>query len=310
MPTKNMLSKLLFISLFLSLPVSARADRPLVVTTTSTLADLVQQILGPQFEVKSIAKGSQDPHYVEAKPSYTVSVRKAKAVVAVGLDLEVGWLPLVLRGARNPSVLPGNPGFIDASQFITPIEMASGKVDRAQGDVHGLGNPHYLLNPDKVKLVIQGLGKKFESLFPEKASDIQTSTKNLLLKIDEKQTVWKKSLSPAQKFITYHKTLNDFFVAFELITAGNIEPKPGIPPTASHIIGLINLIKQENIKCLLVESFFETRAAQRIQTSTKVGVAVVPVEVAATPKATDWFALIDSIVSGINNCQANGVNRD
>ncbi len=283
--------------------------RPLIVTTTTTLADLIQNSVGSDFEVYSITKGPQDPHYVEAKPSFMVKVRKAKAIVSVGLDLEVGWLPLVLRGARNPNLLPGKSGYIDASQFIHPIEAVSGKVDRSQGDIHGLGNPHYLLNPDKAQKVLEGLSIKFQHLFPEKAEAIKKSTAAYLKTLRTRQITWEKRLKPGGQFISYHKTLNDFFLSFGLNFVGAIESKPGIPPSARHILQLIKTIEQQKVSCIVVESFFETNAAIRLQKSTQVGISVVPTEVKATPSAINYLELIETLVNGIKNCSTGEVYR-
>lgn len=303
MPTKA-----IFLCVVFGLSSWAQA-KPLIVTTTTTLADLVQNTVGPGFDVFSITKGPQDPHYVEAKPSFMVKVRKAQAVVSVGLELEIGWLPLILRGARNPHLLPGQPGYLDASQWIQPIEVISGKVDRSEGDIHGLGNPHYLLNPNKARKVVEGLSERFQKLFPENADAIKAATSHYLKTWGPRMADWKKRLKPGSKFISYHRTLNDFFKAFDLNFIGAIEAKPGIPPSARHILQLIKTLQQQQVSCILVESFFETNAAIRLQKSTQVGIAVVPVEVKATASASGYLELIETIVKGIENCRVNEVHR-
>ena len=142
-----------------------------VVTTTTTLRSITERIAAGRVRVESVAKGPQDPHFVEAKPSYTVRLREADLLVAIGLDLEIGWLPNVIRGARNPKVAPGGPGHLEAGALVRAIEIPAGKVDRSQGDVHPLGNPHFVLDPVRAAEAARGISARLAALDPAGAGE-------------------------------------------------------------------------------------------------------------------------------------------
>lgn len=290
----------------------ARAAELKVVTTTTTLKSIVQAIGGDRVSVKSITKGPQDPHFVEAKPSYMVDLRSADLLVAVGLDLEVGWLPNVSRGARNPGVLPGAKGYLETGSVIDPIEVPHGKVDRAEGDVHPAGNPHYYLDPQRTLKAARAVKDRLVQLDSAGRAQYEAGYSAFKRDLEARLADWQARVKKARvdKAVTYHKTLNYFFDRFGLKQAGAIEPKPGIPPTAKHVLSLIRKIRDERIPCILVESFFERDAAERIRKSVPVFVKGVPVEVEALEGAKDYFALIESIVTAVEECGRWQATRD
>ncbi len=209
-----------------------------VVATTQDLAYFAKVIGGEAAEVQSILKGYQDPHFAAARPSYMVAVSRADLVLSVGLDLEIGWLPLILQGARNPSVMPGNPGFLDCSQFITPIEVPPAGADRSKGDLHPKGNPHYWLDPERALAVARGVAERMTQLDQGNAATFQKGLERLQDEIKKAQREVQAILtgSPSPPVVTYHVTFSYLFERFGLHATAYIEPKPGIPPTPSHLI--------------------------------------------------------------------------
>ena len=300
-----------FLLAFQGFPIEAFAKLN-VLTTTTTLKSIAQSIGGQYIKVTSMTKGSQDPHFVEAKPSYMIKARKADLIITVGLELEIGWLPNIIRGSRNPKIMDGNPGHFEANRFITPIEVQHGRVDRSQGDVHGLGNPHFTLDPTRAIEIAKAISKRLSKLDASNEVHYQKSVTDFEKKINQKLLEWTERIKQTgiEKVVTYHKTLNYFLHRFHLKLLGEIEPKPGIPPTAKHILSLMETIKREKVSCILVESFFETNAAERIKKSIPVHIEVVPTEVNATRKATDYEALIETIVFSIEKCGEKKRKKD
>ena len=275
-----------------------------VLTTTTTLKSIVEAVGGDYVEVDSITRGPQDPHFVEAKPSYMIKTRRADLVISVGLDLEIGWLSNIIRGARNPNVMKGSSGYLEAGTLIEPIEIPKGKIDRSQGDVHSLGNPHFTLDPIRVVKVAEGISKRLSELDTENKLHFKKNMEIFTNKLNQNFLDWNRRIkvTGVKQVITYHKTLNYFLHRFGLELSGSIEPKAGIPPTARHILSLIETIKKKKVSCVLVESFFETSAAERIKKSVSVQIEVVPTEVRATKEAVDYEALIEALVASIEKC--------
>jgi zinc/manganese transport system substrate-binding protein len=244
-----------------------------ILTTTTDLKYLVQTIGGDKVDVDSICKGTQDPHYLEAKPSYSLKANKADLMVSIGLDLEIGWLPLIIAGARNPDIINHH---LVAGNFVDTIEKPIGPVSRSMGDVHPLGNPHILLDPlnavkvaEKIKDRLSLMDKDNEAVFSKNFADF----KNL---ITEKMKVWEKH--SGKKVITYHSTLSYFYKRFGITNVAILEPKPGIPPSASHILDVMKTAKEQNVQLALVENFFDPSVAERVAKEVP-GMKVKPVAV-------------------------------
>src|SRR5499433_4442042 len=236
-------------------PPSAEAKKLKVITTLTDLASLTQEVGGDKIDVEALAKGYQDPHFVEAKPSFLLKLRNADLLISVGLDLEIGWLPPLITQSGNGKIQVGGQGYLDASQFAEILEIPQGKVTRAEGDVHPLGNPHYWLDPDNGRRIAKGIAAKLAELDPEDAAYFQQREKDFEKRLAEAELKWAAQMAPyrGRKIVTYHRSWPNFAKHFGLDVVGYIEPRPGIPPTPSHTVELVNMMKRENIKIQLIE---------------------------------------------------------
>ncbi len=282
-------------------PVLAQAKLK-VVTTISDLAAVAREVGGDEVSVESIAKGTQDPHFIEAKPSYMLKVSQADLLVAVGLELEEGWLPSLVRCARNPTVRSGEKGMLELGPKLDPLEISQGKVTRADGDVHPDGNPHFYLDPIRMgraaELIAERMGQLDTTHAPEFAKRGKAFHERMKTKTEAWLTRIKKS--GVKKVITYHKTLTYFFDRFAIENPAILEPKPGIPPTSGHIIEVIQLMKEQKIPLLLVENYFDVSVTKKITGevpgSRTVGIAV---DVEGEPGLKTTDDLIEQLVKAI-----------
>lgn len=297
-----MRTKLFFLFCFVSLSTFAKVR---VVTTTEDLASLTRSVGGDLVEVTPIAKGTQDPHSIEAKPSFLVTLSKADLLIAIGLSLEQGWLPLLQRGARQPKLLPGNSGFLDVSEVIKPIEIVT-NADRSEGDVHPFGNPHYMADPENALLVAGAIAKKLGEIDKENAVKYQGGLEKLKGSLTAKIADWKKRLAKLKgmKVVGYHKTFNYFFHFFGFEATGYLEPKPGIPPTAQHILGLMELVKRQKVTVIVMEDYFDDKAAKSLATQTGVPMLALPAYVGGSEKTQDYESWYEYLVT-----QFEKVNR-
>ena len=271
-----------------------------VYTTTTNLADVARQIGGEQVVVESLCKGTQDPHYLEAKPSYTFKLSKADLLISIGADLEVGWLPLVIRGSRNPKLREGQKGHLVASKAISLMDINSENTSRSMGDVHPEGNPHFMLSPLKSIEVAQAISKKFIELNPQQSKFFEKRLKSYEFQINNLMKKWRKKVKRGTKVITYHKTLTYFYDDFGIENIDVLEPKPGIPPSASHVIRLIQKVKKLNVTKIIVENYFDDAVAQRIKRETPdVTISVVPVAVMGQEGILNIFDLYEYLSSQI-----------
>lgn len=284
-----------------SSPLLAKVN---VVTTTTNLADLTKRVGGNHVNVSSIAKGSQDIHFIEAKPSYMVKMSKADLLVSVGFDLEAGWLPLIQRGARNPKIGKGKSGFMEVAELVPNVlEVPKGKVTRADGDVHPEGNPHVTLSPTNAVIIAEAIAKKLGEIDKDHASEFLANSKKFSEQINAKMPGWKQKIeaSKVKDIVTYHKTLSYFLDTFGLKSAIQIEPKPGVPPSAKHILKVIKTIKDDKIPLILVANYFDDSAAKRIHKETPgVKVKTVPAAVDGNSEVSDIIALYDYLVNAVS----------
>lgn len=271
-----------------------------IVTTTVDLSSLVKTIGGDHVDVTAIAKGTQDPHYVEAKPSFLVAISRADLVISIGLSLESGWLPLLLRGARKPSLLPGQSGFLQVSDAITPIEILE-SADRSDGDVHPEGNPHFMADPGRVLKVIDSISKKLQDMTPDHAAEFKLNSDKLKKQLEIKMIDWRKRLAKIKnkKVIGYHKSFNYFFDFFGFEAVGYLEPKPGIPPTAQHIIKLTDLAVKKNVKLLIIEDFFDPKPGHTLADKIGAKVVLLPAYVGGAENLKDYIDWFEYLVSQI-----------
>src|SRR6202171_3572168 len=217
-------------------PSMAAAKKLNVITATTDLASLAQEIGGDKINVESMAKGYQDPHFVEAKPSFLLKLRQADLLVVVGLQLEIGWLPPLITQSGNPRIQVGAPGYLDASQFAEILEIPQGTVTRAEGDVHPLGNPHYWLDPDNGRRIARGIASKLADLDPADGASFQQRFQDFDKRLTAAEQKWDAEMKPyrGRKVVTYHRSLPNFAKHFGLDVIGYVEPRPGIPPTPSQ----------------------------------------------------------------------------
>jgi ABC-type Zn uptake system ZnuABC Zn-binding protein ZnuA len=230
-------------------PQIAAAKKLNVITATTDLAALAQEVGGDKINVESLARGYQDPHFVEAKPSYLLKLRQADLLVIVGLQLEIGWLPPLITQSGNARVQVGANGYLDASQFAEILEIPQGAITRAMGDVHPLGNPHYWLDPDNGRRVAKGIAVKLGEMDPQDASYFQQRDQDFERRLAEADKKWQADMRPfhGRKVVTYHNSAPNFARHFGLDVVGFVEPRPGIPPTPSHTLDVINMMKRDHV---------------------------------------------------------------
>jgi zinc/manganese transport system substrate-binding protein len=279
----------------LLLPSQAEAKKLKVITTLTDLASLTQEVGGDKVDVEALAKGYQDPHFVEPKPSFLLKLRNADVLILVGLDLEIGWLPPLITQSGNGKIQPGSQGYLDASQFAQILEIPQGNVTRAEGDVHPQGNPHYWLDPDNGRRMAKGIAAKLSSLDPEDQAYFQQREQDFEKRLAEADKKWLAQMAPyrGRKVVTYHRSWPNFAKHFNLDVIGYIEPRPGIPPTPSHTIDLVNQMKRENVKLELIEPYFDSKTPNSIASMTNGKVVVLMPSVGGKPEITDYFKLFD-----------------
>ena len=282
-------------SLALFSPTIAQAKKLNVVTSTTDMAALTQEVGGDKVTVEAIAKGYQDPHFVEAKPSFLLRLRQADLLISVGLQLEIGWLPPLITQSGNPRIQVGAPGYLDASQFAEILEIPQGPVTRAEGDVHPLGNPHYWLDPDNGRRIARGIATKLGDLDPPDGAYFQQRFQDFDKRLTTAEQKWEAEMKPyhGRKVVTYHRSFPNFAKHFGLDVIGYVEPRPGIPPTPSHTLELINLMKRENCKIVLVEPYFDLKTPQSIGRATGAQVIVYLPSVGGEKQVTNYFELFD-----------------
>ena len=268
-----------------------------VVTTTQDLASLVNFIAQDKVELSFIAKGYQDPHFVEAKPSYLLKLRDADLLIAVGLELEIGWLPVLVKDSRNPKILAGK-GYLEASSNCEILEKPTGQLTRAGGDIHPFGNPHFWLDPNNGKIMAQNIARRLSELDPANSNFYQSNLDLFVKRLADKQKEWEGLIEPYRgtKIVTYHNSWPNFAKYFGLEIIGYVEPKPGIPPSPSHIFKLVNQMKEENCKVILMEPYFDVKTPESIARKTGANLAVVPPTVGGVKEITDYFGLFDYAV--------------
>ena len=282
--------------LFLMLLAPAMASAQLkVVATTEDLGSLTREIGGDKVAVTSLAKGYQDPHFVDPKPSFILAVSRADLLIVVGRELEVGWLTPLLTSSRNSKIQPGSKGYLDASLTVKILEIPTGQITRAMGDVHPLGNPHYWLDPGNGRRMAQVIRDKLSELSPnDKALFAQRYTDfDQRLAAAEKR--WDAAMAPYKgtKIVTYHRSWPNFMERFGLEVMGYVEPKPGIPPSPSHTVDLINEMKRLGAKLIVVEPYFDLKTPQAIANQTSGKVLILAPSVGGTKEATDYITLFD-----------------
>ena len=290
------------------LPASRAAAVVNVVATTEDLASLAREVGGDRVKVDALARGYQDPHFVEAKPSFVFILNKADLLLAVGRELELGWLPPLVLQSRNAKIQPGAAGYLDASLTARILEVPTGPVTRAMGDVHPQGNPHYWLDPANGRRIAQAVQARLSQVSPADAAYFAQRYADFDRRLAEAEKRWDAAMLPYRgtRVVTYHRSWPNFCERFGLDVIGYVEPKPGIPPSPAHTIQLMATMKREGVKLLLVEPYFDEKTPNSIGRETGVPVLVLPPSVGGEKQITDYIALFDHAVGAVVDALRKG----
>ncbi len=297
---KKILSILLILSAFS--PFAGVAEAKLnVVTTLPDLGALAREVGGDNVEVSTMAKPTEDPHFVDARPSFVVQLRNADVLIDGGAELEIGWLPPLLQNARNPKIEVGKPGRVQASQGIRLMEVP-GNLTRAAGDVHALGNPHFAIDPIIAKAIAQHIMQSFSALDSANAATYQKNYDRFTTAIDAKLQEWGAAMLPfkGQHVVAYHDSWPYFAHRFGIEIDIFLEPKPGIPPSPSHLAEVIAQMKAQHIKAIIVEPFHDRKIAERVASATGAKVVDFAQYPGGLPNTETYIKLIDALVSRLS----------
>ena len=282
--------------------VPARAAGPLnVMTTTEDLTAIAREVGGDKIKVESMARGYQDPHFVEAKPSFMLTLNKADLLIAVGRELEIGWLPPLITQARNSKVQPGGAGYLDASQNAHILEIPTGQITRAMGDVHPAGNPHYWLEPGNGRRIAQSIQKRLSELDPADAAYFASRYADFDKRLAEAEKRWDGMTAPYKgtKIVTYHRSWPNFAERFGLNVIGYVEPKPGIPPSAGYLEKLVETMKATRPDGILTTPIHGRKEVEFLARKTGIRVIVIPHDVGATAGANAWISFMDQVLTSV-----------
>ena len=294
-------TKCLFSLLVLALAGIAHSEPIRIVTSIETFADLARTVGGDNVKTESLARGYQDPHFVEAKPSLLIPLSKADLLVYAGLDLEIGWLPPLVQGSRNSRIQPGAKGNLDASTAIDVLDIPAGKVDRSQGDIHPRGNPHYWLPPLNALKVAKEISVRLKELDPSHGSDYDANLQKFGAALKTKAGEWSRKAAALRglKIVAYHKSWTYVSDWLGLREMGYVELKPGIPPDPKHLAELILSMRAESVRALLIESFYNRGIAGQVADSAGAKLLVLPSDVGASAKIRSYTDLVDAVLDAL-----------
>lgn len=266
-----------------------------VITTTEDLAAVAREVGGDRIAVEALARGYQDPHFVEAKPSFVLKLHRADLLILVGRELEQAWLPPLITQSRNSRIQPGNAGYLDASLTAKILDIPTGQITRAMGDVHPLGNPHYWLSPDNGRRIARAIQEKFTALQPSDAEYFAQRFADFDRRLADAQKRWAEMMAPhkGRRVVTYHRSWSNFAEEFGLDVVDYVEPRPGIPPSPAHILALIQEMKRQSIKLILVEPYFDLRTPNRVAQQAGARVVVLPPSVGGVPEVSTYLDLFN-----------------
>jgi len=272
-----------------------------VVTSLQDFASIAQAVGGERVETLSLAKGYQDPHFVDPKPSFVLQLSRADLLIVAGLDLEAGYLPPLLEQSRNRSVQPGGRGYLDASAGCEILGRPQGQVTRALGDVHPYGNPHYWTDPENGRRIARAIAARLGALDPPGRATYERNLAAFEARLARKQQEWAARMAPHRgvAVITYHDSWPNFAKRFGLRVVDHVEPKPGIPPTPSHTLAIINRMRSEKIRVILVEPYIDRKTPEYIAGKAGAKVVTLYPSVGGTAAVTDYFALFDTNLGAI-----------
>ena len=272
-----------------------------VATSLTDLASVAQFVGGKHVTAQSLCRGFEDPHFVPAKPSLMKAIQHADVFVSTGLELDSGWLPLVLPGSRNPKIQQGAKGFVDGSQGVDILEKPSGTVSRAAGDIHPFGNPHYYADPKALIVVANHLAQVFSELDPPNAGEYAANAKAFGERMETSLKKWQEQMAPYQgaSVVTYHPNFVYFANRFGLKLFGTVEPKPGIPPSPHYINDLAQSMIRAGVKVVLYQPYYNADACNQV--AKRAGGVAVPIttEAGGLPGTDDVFSKFDKLVASV-----------
>ena len=265
-----------------------------VVTTTTDTKSIAEMIGGNKVSASSIATGYQNPHFVDPKPSYIINLSNADLYVTIGLDLETGWSPQLLSSSRNQKIQKGSPGYVDASDGVTLLQVPS-SINRGEGDIHIYGNPHYWLDPLNGKVIARNIANGLERIDPSNKTFYETNLNNFFIQVDSKMKEWQTKIAPfkGSKIIAYHNEWVYFETRFVLKIVDFMEPKPGIPPSPSQLVKVINEIKSNSIKVIISSPYFTTSSSDVVAKQTGAKELTLATSVGAFSTVKNYFDLFD-----------------
>jgi ABC-type Zn uptake system ZnuABC Zn-binding protein ZnuA len=266
-----------------------------VVTSTTDLYDIAKAVGGDKISATHIGEGYQDPHFIEAKPSFILRLREADVWAFVGLDLEIGWMPLLLDGARNPRIRLGGSGYLDVSRAIPVLDLPTGNVDRSQGDVHPLGNPHYWLDPENGKRIANLFRDRFSELDPKNAGGYAANAQAFADRVDALHRELAPQLAEikGKPVVAWHTSWRYFAEYTGANIVGFMEPKPGVPPSPSHLAGLIQTMKRTGAKVIMMEPFYDRRTAEFVASNVPgAKVLILPPSVGGIPGQDSYLKVM------------------
>jgi ABC-type Zn uptake system ZnuABC Zn-binding protein ZnuA len=283
------------VALALAFPARPAAATLNVVTTTEDLAALVREVGGDRVSVESLSRGYQDPHFVEPKPSFIFKLHAADLLVVVGRELETGWLPPLVTQSRNAKIQPGARGYLDASGTARILDVPTGPVTRAMGDVHPLGNPHYWLDPGNGRRMAEAIRKKLGELSPADEAHFTRRYGDFDRRLAEAEKRWDGQMAPYRgvKVVTYHRSWPNFAERFGLDVIGYVEPRPGVPPSPLHVLELVQEMRRQQVRIIIVEPYFDLRTPESIARETGASVLVLAPSVGGAKEAADYIRLFD-----------------
>jgi ABC-type Zn uptake system ZnuABC Zn-binding protein ZnuA len=290
------------LALVLCVLATAPASADLKVATSLTdLASVAGFVGGKHVTAQSLCRGYEDPHFVPAKPSLMKTIQHADVFISTGLELDSGWLPLVLPGSRNPKIQQGTKGFVDASANVNVLEKPVGTVSRAEGDVHPLGNPHYYVDPKNLEVVADQLAEVFSRLDPANAADYAANAKAFDERMEASLAKWEQEMAPYKgaSIVTYHKNFDYFIDRFGLKLFGTVEPKPGIPPSPRHITELAEAMKKAGVRVVVYQPYYNADASNEVAKRAGGAGLEVATEVNGLPGTDDVFSKFDVLVSSM-----------
>ncbi|MFH0903526.1 MAG: metal ABC transporter substrate-binding protein [Pseudomonadota bacterium] len=285
------------VALVLLVPAVLQA-RTRIVTTIPDLGAIAKEVGGERVDVTSLVRPTQDPHFLDAKPSFVVALNRADLVLLAGMELEAGWLPPLLVAARNSRIQQGTDGYLDCSTLIPPMEVQA--ADRSKGDIHPGGNPHYWNDPRNGIRLANGIAQKLARIDPGNASGYQSGALDFVRRLEARMQQWRAQLDARKgtKVVVYHRSWVYLLDYAGYVEAGALEPKPGIPPSPNHVASLIRQVQGQDVRYVIQESFYPTQLSRVFAQKSGAKLVVLPTMVGADGTST-YADVVGAIVNAI-----------